>query len=118
MGRSINQNIKGGTIGLLSGVLWGIDTVIIGLSLAMSPLKDLVITAPFISAFLHDAFSAFWLLIYIILSGNAKKVFREVKLSGSFLVAFAALLGGPVGMSGYVLSVKYLGSSYSSTISL
>lgn len=117
MGSSINQNIKGGTIGLLSGVLWGIDTVIIGLSLAMSPLKDLVITAPFISAFLHDAFSAFWLLIYIILSGNAKKVFREVKLSGSFLVAFAALLGGPVGMSGYVLSVKYLGSSYSSAIS-
>ena len=51
MGRSINQNIKGGTIGLLSGVLWGIDTVIIGLSLAMSPLKDLVITAPFILAF-------------------------------------------------------------------
>ena len=43
--------------GLLSGILWAVDTVILGVALGMSPYVDSA-QASFASAFMHDFFAA------------------------------------------------------------
>ena len=50
--------------GLLSGLLWGLDTVLLGIVMAMSHFvqtEQIIFLAPFISTFFHDTF-----FIYII----------------------------------------------------
>ena len=54
--------------GLLSGILWGLDTVILGIGLAMSPYigsAEALVIASIVASFLHDAFCACWLFIYM-----------------------------------------------------
>ena len=43
--------------GLTAGILWGLDTVILGVALAMTPFvstEEAIFLAPFVSTFLHD----------------------------------------------------------------
>ena len=64
--------------GLLSGLLWGLDTVLLGIVLGMSHFVQsewIIFLAPFISTFFHDIFSSFctlsvkyFILMFIILS--------------------------------------------------
>ena len=54
--------------GLLAGVLWALDTVILGIALSMTPFVSAgqaVALAPFVSTFLHDACSSLWMLLYM-----------------------------------------------------
>lgn len=54
--------------GLASGILWGLNTTILGIALSMTPFvatEQAIFLAPFISTFLHDFFSALWLSIYL-----------------------------------------------------
>ena len=49
------------TAGILAGVTWALETIILGVALAMNPFigtERAVFLAPFVSTFLHDAFSA------------------------------------------------------------
>ena len=57
---------KGYTTGILSGMTWGLDTVLIGVAMAMAPFVEnpvLLIGGTFICSMLHDAFAALWMLI-------------------------------------------------------
>ncbi len=50
--------------GLLGGLLWGLDTVVLGIGLAMAPYvgtAEALAFASIVGAFLHDAFCAAWL---------------------------------------------------------
>ena len=54
--------------GLLSGILWGLDTVILGVALSMTPFistEQAIFLAPFVSTFLHDICSSILMAIYI-----------------------------------------------------
>ena len=45
--------------GLLSGILWGLDTVLLGIALTMTPFistEQAIFLAPLVSTFLHDLF--------------------------------------------------------------
>lgn len=100
--------------GVLAGVTWAVETIILGIALAMSPFvttEQAVILAPFASTFLHDAFSAVWSCIYNAARGNLPAVGRALKTKSGRYVALAAVIGGPVGMTGYVLSVANMGAS-------
>ena len=49
------------TAGILAGVTWALETIILGVALAMNPFigtERAVFLAPFVSTFLHDACSA------------------------------------------------------------
>lgn len=62
------NNYKLGVMsGMISAITWGLDTVLMGIVLAMSPFlpEGAVFLAPFITAFFHDTFSAIWTLIYL-----------------------------------------------------
>lgn len=100
--------------GIIAGVTWAVETIILGIALAMTPFvstEQAVFLAPFVSTFIHDAFSAVWSLIWNASRGNMRKVGKALKTKSGKFVALAAVIGGPVGMTGYVLSVAYMGAS-------
>lgn len=103
--------------GLAAGILWGLDTVILGIALAMTPFENAALLAPFISTFLHDLFSTVWMLIYMGIKKQYRNVIRALKTRSGRFIVLAALLGGPIGMSGYVAAIKYIGPAYTAIIS-
>ena len=106
--------------GLLAGVLWGVDTVILGIALSMTPFvatEQAIVLAPFVSTFLHDFFSSLWMLLYMGVKKQYRLVLRAVKTRSGRFIALAALLGGPIGMSGYVAAIHYIGPAYTAIIS-
>ena len=100
--------------GIIAGITWAVETIILGIALNMSPFvstEQAVVLAPFASTFLHDAFSAIWACIYNGVRGNLPALVRAIKTKSGRFVALAAVIGGPVGMTGYVLSVANMGAS-------
>lgn len=117
---SNKNNYKIGVLaGIGSAVTWGIDTVLMVIVLAMTPFlpDNAVFLAPVITAAFHDAFSAVWTFIYLGFKKQLGPLFKAIKTKSALFVSLAALLGGPVGMTGYVLAVKYIGPSYTAIIS-
>ena len=70
-----------------------------------------ILLAPFVSTFLHDAFSAIWSLMFNGAKGNLHNIVKALKTKSGKYVALAAVIGGPVGMTGYILSVANMGAS-------
>ena len=100
--------------GVFAGITWAIETIVLGIALAMTPFietEQAVFLAPFVSTFLHDSFSAIWMLLYNGVRGNLPKVIKALRTKSGKFVAVAAIIGGPVGMTGYVLSVANMGAS-------
>lgn len=100
--------------GVIAGVTWAIETTILGIALAMSPFvstEQAVFLAPFVSTFIHDAFSAIWACVYNGVRGNLPNVVKALKTKSGRFVSLAAVIGGPVGMTGYVLAVANMGAS-------
>lgn len=113
-------NIKGTTIGLAAGLTWAIDTILIGWVLASTTFmefSEIAMAAPLLSTFLHDTFSAIWMTILMGFRGELKETFSKLKTRSGRFVVLAALLGGPVGMTFYVLSVDSIGASFTASIS-
>lgn len=106
--------------GLISGILWGLDTVLLGIALTMTPFvstEQAIVLSPFISTFLHDIVSSIWMAIYMAFKKELKKVIKAAKTRSGKFIMLGALLGGPVGMTGYLLAIKYIGASYTAIIS-
>ena len=100
--------------GIIAGITWAIETIVLGIALDMTPFKEneqAIFLAPFVSTFLHDLFSAIWSLIYNTIKGNMGNVIKAIKSKSGKYVALAAVIGGPVGMTGYVLTVANMGAS-------
>lgn len=100
--------------GIIAGITWAIETVVLGIALAMSPFcttEQAIFLAPFVSTFLHDACSAIWATAYNGVKGNLKNVWKAFKTKSGKWVVIAAVIGGPIGMTGYVLAVNYMGAS-------
>lgn len=111
------KNNNGKFLGLISGLFWGLDSVLLGLVLSSTLLINLGDSASFVTTFIHDAIS-FSLLLLLILSKRQLPEFKKVLFSKSgFAIITAALLGGPIGMTAYILSIQYIGASLSSSIS-
>lgn len=106
--------------GLTAGILWALDTVILGIALAMTPFvstEQAVFLAPFVSTFIHDFCSSLWMLLYMGIKKQLKNVIRALKTRSGKFIVLGALLGGPIGMSGYVAAINYIGPAYTAIIS-
>ena len=100
--------------GIFAGIMWALETVILDLALNMSPLietEQAIFLAPFAATFFHDAFSALLMLIYNAIRGNLKKLSAFLKTKNFWFLVLASAIGGPVGMTGYVMAVKFMGAS-------
>lgn len=106
--------------GLTSGLLWGLDTVILGIGLAMSPYigtEEALALAAIVGAALHDVFCALWLFLYMAIKRRLKDTLAALKTRSGKVVMLGALLGGPVGMTGYVIAINNIGAGYTAIIS-
>lgn len=108
---------KGSFLGLISGFFWGLDSVIIGLALSYPVMIGLGIKSSLVTTFIHDSFS-FILLIFLVMKLNKMGELKKVlKSKSGITIIIAALLGGPIGMGGYIMAINYLGSTLASSIS-
>ena len=96
--------------GIIAGITWALETVILSKALGLDPLASMAL-ATFVSTFLHDACSALWAWIYNGVKGNLKNVWKAFKTKSGKWVILAAIIGGPIGMTGYVMAVNYMGAS-------
>ena len=100
--------------GIIAGVTWAIATVVLGIALSMAPFistEQAIFLAPFVSTFLHDSFSAIFSFIFNAVKGNLKNVWKALRSKSGKYVVLAAVIGGPIGMTGYVLAVNYMGAA-------
>lgn len=100
--------------GILAGIMWALETVILGKALTMAPFAASArgaFLAPFVSTFIHDAASALFLLCINGFCGRLKHIFSLCKTKTALILLLSSAMGGPVGMTGYVLAVNYMGAS-------
>lgn len=100
--------------GIIAGITWAVATIVLGIALGMSSFcstEQAIFLAPFVSTFLHDACSAIWSTIYNGVRGKTKNVWKAFCTKSGKWVVIAAVIGGPIGMTGYVMAVNYMGAS-------
>lgn len=102
--------------GLMSGILWAIDTVILGVALSMG-IYATNVHAALVSATFHDVFAALILLVYMSARGRLAQTVGAIKTPNGKMVMLGALLGGPIGMSGYLAAIEHIGAGYTAAIS-
>lgn len=109
------KNRKGTIIGLNSGIFWGISTVILGL--ALNNLNAFGNAGSLTATWIHDSVSAILMLILLVFMKKIGRMFQVLKTKSGIAIIIAALLGGPLGMGAYLLSINYLGPSVAASIS-
>ena len=106
--------------GIFSGITWALYTIINNLitkNTIFNSYIEKVFIPVLVIVFLHDFFSSIWLFFYL---WRKKKIFelkKTIKSKNIFLIFLGALFGGPIGMSGYLLGIKYMGASYTASFS-
>ncbi len=110
---------KGVLIGLFSGCTWGINNVVLGLALTLVPAMGdtaALYAIPLAAACMNDTLAGLWLLVYNGGAGRLQEIIRSLKTVPGLMVCLAALLGGPVANSGYLLGISMAGPAYALTI--
>ncbi len=106
--------------GFGAAITWALDTVI--LSIALSSVFFLetpqaIALASFTSTFLHDATSAVFMFVYMAARRKLKGTWELLRSRSGKFVVIAAVIGAPIGMSGYVLAINNIGPAYTAAIS-
>lgn len=122
---------KGILFGILVGIAWGLDGVLMGrvgsapiftdFTYAMSQgISELSFNfSPLVTAFFHESFCFMWVAIVLMFRKQLKQVFHILlHTKKGRATAIAALVGSPIGMSAYLLGIKYATAPYASSISV
>lgn len=112
-----NKKKKGLILGIIVGLAWGLDTVLMG-KVGGSSIFSSFELSPLVSAFFHDSFCFVWIALVLLFGKQLKPVFGLFKTKKGRAVALAALVGAPIGMSAYLLAIKYATAPYASSISV
>jgi drug/metabolite transporter (DMT)-like permease len=104
--------------GFLSGMMWGLDGVMLGVVLTMAPFVGAsTVYAPLVVACVHDGLATGWMLAYDGVTGKLRRLPHTVGTRRGLIICAAALLGGPMAMSGYLFGIKFAGAAYTMAIS-
>lgn len=115
----MSNSHKGLCFGILVGFAWGLDTVLMGMISSNSEILSNASSATsLVTAFLHDTFCFIWLVIVMSLLKEIVPTFKLLKSKKGKAACLAALVGAPIGMSGFVLGIKYASPAYASAISV
>ena len=113
-----NNLIKGSSLGLLGGLMWGLDTVISAIALSMFPfisLKQAALLAPFVGVFFHDSISGIWSFLYILVTGKLRNLIDVITSKSIIMALLIGILAGPIAMTGYYGAVNYMGAANAAT---
>ncbi|MCC8460039.1 DMT family transporter [Photorhabdus aegyptia] len=111
-----NNKITANAYGLSSGVFWGLSGVLFALLLKNTALSCCLFI-PIVLAFLNDMISCGYMFIYLMVKGKYRAICLIPKNKKNGIIILAAIFGGPIGMSCYILAIQYIGISYTATIS-
>lgn len=102
-----------------AAITWAFDTVILSIALSHSifSVGQALILASFISTFLHDASSTVFMWGYLGIKRELKNCWRALRSKSGKWMILAAVLGAPIGMSGYVMAINNIGPAYTAAIS-
>ena len=100
--------------GLISGMLWGLNGVVLDQGLKHGPFADsaLWLLAPLTAAAMHDILASCWILLFNFSTGRIREIGRSLFTRPGIKVCIAALFGGPLGMGGYIVGIKLAGPAY------
>ncbi|KEH88679.1 MULTISPECIES: DMT family transporter [Clostridium] len=114
------KNILGFIFGSMSGITWAIDTIIVGVVLincgSLFEVKELIVV-PFIIAFLKDLFSCILLNVEMIRIKKFKYILKNIVSGKVKILILGSILGGPIGMTLYIISIKFISSEGAANIS-
>ena len=122
---------KGLLLGIFVGIAWGLDGVLMGQTGTHPLFTNFAYAAsrgvsslsfefsPLVTAFFHESFCFAWIALVLCFSKQFRHVFYLLfKTKKGKATAFAALVGSPIGMSAYLLGIKYASAPYASSISV
>ena len=126
-----NNYVKGIALGVMLGIFWGLDSVLMGQA-AKAPILSSAEAAlaagispvtfrfsPLVTAFFHESFCFFWVALVLLCRRQLKQTFHVLfHTKKGRATAIAALVGSPIGMSAYLLGIQYAGAPYASSISV
>ena len=112
-----NNMKKGLLLGIIVGLAWGLDGVLMG-KVGASEIFANFELSPLVTAFFHDSFAFLWIALVLAFGKQLKPVFGLFKTKKGRAVALAAIVGAPIGMSAYLLAIKYATAPYASSISV
>lgn len=126
-----NQYRRGILLGVLVGIVWGLDGVLMG-RVGLAPIftdwslaQSLGISgrsfqfSPLVTAFFHESFCFLWVALFLMCTGQFRQVFHILfHTKKGRATAVAALVGSPIGMSAYLLAIQYASAPYASSISV
>ena len=110
---------KGYATGILSGMTWGLDTVLIGAAMVMAPFVEnpvLLIGGTVICSMLHDVFAALWMLVIMGYKGRLKDLIPAIKSKDGLFCVVGALFGGPLAMTFYMLAIAKGGAALTAIV--
>ena len=110
---------KGYATGILSGMTWALDTVLIGVAIAMTPFVEnpiLLIGGTVICSMLHDVFAALWMLVIMGYKGRLKDLMPAIKSKDGLFCVLGALFGGPLAMTFYMLAIAKGGAALTAIV--
>jgi drug/metabolite transporter (DMT)-like permease len=116
---------KGILAGVLSGMLWGASGTVLGVAAGFEPFVSayaaeldfnhtiaILVAAALCGALMHDFFAALWVAVHNIRAGKFKEYGRTLRTKPGKMVCLGAILGGPIGMSGYLLGITFVNAAY------
>lgn len=122
---------KGLMFGILVGLAWGLDGVLMGRVGMNSLFTDKAMSlsqgvstlsfefSPLVTAFFHESFCFVWIALFLLFKNQFKQVFYLLfKTKKGKAAAIAALVGSPIGMSAYLLGIKFASAPYAASISV
>lgn len=112
-----NKFLLGILLGVIVGLAWGLDGVLMG-EVGKSSIFSNFELSPLVTALFHDGFALFWISLSLVFSKQLVGAFKLLKTKKGLVTIVAAIVGAPVGMSAYLLAIKYAGAPYASSISV
>jgi drug/metabolite transporter (DMT)-like permease len=110
----INKKFRttGMTTGALSGLTYGIYTVLVLVAGYYKPLAGAagLLAGPYVCSGLNDLFAGIWLTAYNAKSGRIREMGRSLNTFPGKMIVIGSLLGGPVANGAYLVGLAMAGA--------
>ncbi len=111
---AINKKFRttGMTTGALSGLTYGIYTVLVLVAGYYEPLVSAagLLAGPYVCSGLNDLFAGIWLTAYNAKSGRIREMGRSLNTFPGKMIVIGSLLGGPIANGAYLVGLVMAGA--------
>ncbi len=111
---AVNKKFRttGMTTGALSGLTYGIYTVLVLVAGYYEPLVSAagVLAGPYVCSGLNDLFAGIWLTAYNAKSGRIREMGRSLNTFPGKMIVIGSILGGPIANGAYLVGLAMAGA--------